>query len=293
VSFTPTAEQDQAIGLYASGDSMAIEAGAGTGKSSTLRLCAESTTRRGSYVAFNRAIVDEAKEKMPRTVGCFTAHSLAFRQVGKQYAHRLGGARMRSHDLAKFLGLDGKFLIHYGSQVKPLQPAFLAGHAMRAVRTFCNTADPVIGRQHIGYIDGIDLPTEEGKRTYGNNNAVRDLIEPALHKAWADLSRTTGKLPFSHDCQPPGTLVRRVVRYGGGVAGAGVYEDVPIEQIREGDRVVSFTMTQRRGYVRRAGRLVTAAGQRDYAGHLTTVRTGRGRTSTYTEAHKCIVRPIR
>lgn len=39
-SFTPTAEQEQALTAFATGRSLVIEAGAGTGKTATLRLLA-------------------------------------------------------------------------------------------------------------------------------------------------------------------------------------------------------------------------------------------------------------
>jgi hypothetical protein len=251
VTFTPTEEQDEIIGLFAAGDGMAVEAGAGTGKTTALRLIGESTRKRGSYVAFNRAIVDEAKAKMPRTVGCFTAHGLAFRQVGRAYQHRLNGPRLRSSMLAKALRID-PHVIRYGSQTKVLQPSFLAGHVMRAVTTFCNTADERIGRRHLAYIDGIDLPTGKGERTYGNNNDVAALLEPALHRAWADLTNRNGTLPFSHDvylkiwqlgtplipgefvlfdeCQPPWSMVD--------MAAGGRKR---IADVKVGDRVVSYT----------------------------------------------------
>lgn len=48
MSFAPTPEQLEAIRLFSTGASLAIEAGAGTGKTSTLKLMAESApTRRG------------------------------------------------------------------------------------------------------------------------------------------------------------------------------------------------------------------------------------------------------
>jgi hypothetical protein len=194
----PTAEQDDALGLFAAGRSLALEAGAGTGKTTTLKLMAASTDARGVYLAFNRAIVEEAKRVMPRNVTPQTVHSLAFRSAGKPLAHRLGAPRMRSHELATRLGVD-PITIHYGSQRKVLQPGFLAGHVMRAVKAFCFSAAPAPEAKHVAYIDGIDLPRADGSRTYDNNREVANALLPALVKAWADLTRFDGQLPFSHD----------------------------------------------------------------------------------------------
>lgn len=201
-AFEPTAEQEAALALFEKGESMVIEAGAGTGKTSTLRLLAEHTAKRGRYVAFNKAIVEDVKGSMPEHIACNTAHSLAFAAVGKRYAHRLRSQRQRSSEIAERLKIAGKpFVIRYGTQAKVLQPGFLAGWIMRGIGNFCHSADEEPGRQHLPYLDGIDLPDEKtGKRTWKHNDAVRDAYEDALFTAWADICSLDGQLRFSHDC---------------------------------------------------------------------------------------------
>src|SRR4051812_16349492 len=108
-TFAPTAEQNTALDLFKTGRSLAIEAGAGAGKTSTLRLLAESTPRRIQYVAFNKPIVEESKSKMPRNVACNTAHSLAWKNVipGTRFQERLKNSRrMKSLDIARRLGIN-------------------------------------------------------------------------------------------------------------------------------------------------------------------------------------------
>jgi UvrD-like helicase family protein/AAA domain-containing protein len=192
-SFAPTSEQTRALELFESGSSLAIEAGAGTGKTSTLLLLAQSTRRRGQYVAFNKAIVTEAGEKMPGNVTCSTAHSLAFRAVGKRYAARLKSPRMRSLDIAQHLRLTGTNV-----DGKYIGAGYLGGLAMRAITRFCQTADRVPGPEHVPYVEGID-PIIDGRRTYANNEALRWLVAPALQRAWDDLMSESGRLPFRHD----------------------------------------------------------------------------------------------
>src|SRR4051812_20126422 len=75
IDFAPTGEQQAALDLFATGESMVIEAKAGTGKTSTLKLLGASTPKRGQYIAFNKAIVEEASAKFPANVACNTAHS--------------------------------------------------------------------------------------------------------------------------------------------------------------------------------------------------------------------------
>lgn len=201
MSFTPTPEQQKAIELFATGKDLVIEAGAGTGKTSTLvHLAKENPDRRMQYVAFNKAIVEESKAKMPANVTCNTMHSLAMREEGKKYRHRLQSARMKPMQIARLLDLDDIMVTIDGVSKKRLSGGYLASHVMRAVQTFCQTADPEPTRQHFGYIEGIDMPAPDGARRYDNNNQVAKHCEQALRKAWADLTNIDGKLPYGHHC---------------------------------------------------------------------------------------------
>ncbi len=80
----PTDEQAAAADRFQAGDHLALQAGAGTGKTTTLALLAHGTRRRGRYLAYNRAIAHGAA-----TVTCKTAHALAFAATGHRYAGRL------------------------------------------------------------------------------------------------------------------------------------------------------------------------------------------------------------
>lgn len=163
-TFAPTGEQMIALDLFKSGGNLAIEAGAGTGKTSTLILLAQSTPRRGQYLAFNKAIVQEAGAKFPGSVTCSTAHSLAFRAVGHQYRDRLSKSRrMRSLDIANHLGI-GPLAFSVGEMNKALGTPFLGGLVMSAVTRFCQSADLEPQEAHVPYVDALD-EIIDGKRT--------------------------------------------------------------------------------------------------------------------------------
>lgn len=198
MTFTPTAEQQAALDLFAFGDSFAVEAGAGTGKTSTLRLMAEGTRARGQYLAFGRAIVADARQTMPGNVDASTIHSLAMRAVGHRYRHRLNGSRQLGAHVARLLGVRS-FVVTYGAQRKVLSDSFLASLVQRAVTIYCQTADPEPGPQHVPYIEGIDLPDQLGRRTYANNDLVRDYLADAITAAWDDLRKIDGHLRFGHE----------------------------------------------------------------------------------------------
>lgn len=198
--FAPTDEQAAVVELFGQRLHLAVSAGAGTGKTSTLRLLAASAPGRpGQYVAFNRAIVEEARQRMPPNVTVSTAHSLAFRAIGRNYAHRLDGDRMRSTELARRLKVDPLY-VRYAGTTKVLQPAKLASLALRSIAVFCNSADPEPGPQHVPWLDGIDGVNDRGVRESHNNRRVAEHLAPALGRAWADLLRFDGELPYTPDC---------------------------------------------------------------------------------------------
>lgn len=199
--FAPTSEQNEAGALFDLGQSMVIEAGAGTGKTSTLIYLATKmkSGQRGQYVAFNNAIVKEAATKFPTHVSCNTAHSLAYRAVGGEYKHKMDGNRQPSDVVAKMLHI-GPISITIGkSERRTLAAGFLAGHVLKAVGNFCKSADMEIERRHFSYIDGIDVPTVDGRRTFVNNDDIASRLLPFAQRAWMDLMSKTGQLRFGHD----------------------------------------------------------------------------------------------
>ena len=197
----PTVEQADAIEAFATGEPLAIQAGAGTGKTTTLAMMARTTPRVGQYVAFNKAIAADAGRAMPNTVDCRTLHSIAFqatrRSPSAPLLDRLGGARTRSSTVARHLGL-GHLVVTVATsgatRSKVLQPQWQAGHVMRAVQAFCQSGDPEPTTAHFPWVPGIDQPGANA-----NNRAVAGELLPALRKAWADLASPAGKLRYTHD----------------------------------------------------------------------------------------------
>lgn len=196
----PTAEQQLALDLFATGKALKIQAGAGTGKTTMLRMMAESTSRRGQYVAFNRAIVEESKGKFPRTVRCHTAHGLAMSATSSEFKERLDKSqRLPSWELAKILRVDPFRVQTYTGEERVLSANMLAGLTMRSIVKFCQSADDAPTRQHVAHVKGIDAPPGHGPRSFAANDEVAAYLEPALKRAWADLRLYDGALPFAHD----------------------------------------------------------------------------------------------
>lgn len=190
-----TPEQDDAVARYLGGANVVVEALAGTGKTTTIRAMVQADPRPGTYVAYNRAIVDDVGAHLDGTpVRARTAHSLAFGAVGRRYAHRLRSERMSSREVARILGLS-PLEVSVRGHVQRLSAAFLAGCVMEGTRHFANSADPVPGAQHLPWIEALD---EVGKTD--NDTAYRAHCLGALERAWGDLASVHGQLRFSHDC---------------------------------------------------------------------------------------------
>jgi len=106
MSLTPTTEQQDILDAAASGGTVAISAGAGSGKTLTLRLLAEARPdTRMLYVAYNKAIQVAAAASFPGNVTAKTAHSLAYQRFGAPMVDRLNGPRQPGHVVASILGI--------------------------------------------------------------------------------------------------------------------------------------------------------------------------------------------
>jgi hypothetical protein len=186
---TPTDEQLAIIDAYRTGDNLVIEAGAGTGKTSTLKMLgADKPGRKGIYVAYNKAIAQDAKRSFPSDVECATAHSFAYGAIGRMFRHRLNGPRIPAMQTAKILGITRPLITGEGVILAPQQVARLV---MEAVSSFCRSADPAPSSFHVPRKPGLDSPECMA--------VLRQELPPLAVKAWNDLTSTDGQLRFDHD----------------------------------------------------------------------------------------------
>lgn len=176
----------RALDACATGNDLAVVAGAGTGKTSTLVMMAEATRARGLYMAFNRAARDDAQRRFGPNVECRTAHSLAFSAVGRTYRSRLEAARIPTSRTAQLLGIKGDLDVN-GSRITRFHQARLA---MNMVRRFCYSNDPEPMARHMEPVNGLDP---------GSANEVAALMLAYARRAWDDLRAPAGSLRFEHD----------------------------------------------------------------------------------------------
>ncbi len=189
IPLIPTDEQAAIIDACLDGQNLVIEAAAGSGKTSTLKMVAAATGRRGMYLAYNRAIKDDAIRSFPSSVRCVTSHGLAFGPVATRYKHRLGGPRVPAQRAAGILGVNEP--VRLDKDLAPLAPVQLVRLATATVGRFCHSAADEITDKHVPYLPGLEpKPIRD---------ALAAAVVPIARKIWADIQHPDGQLRFEHD----------------------------------------------------------------------------------------------
>lgn len=191
-NLSPTEEQHQIItAIYGTGD-IAVNALAGTGKTTTLRLISNAVhPKRGHYIAFNKAIVDEAKSKFSSNINCVTAHGLAYRSVGYRFKKRFDSPRVSWKDLASYFEIEGfGFKSPTGSHY--FEPFQMAKYASAVVSSFCKSTAAEIGIEHVPLIPLVQVSEE-----VRNEFCVRVVL--GAQSMWTDLLEVDGHMKFEHD----------------------------------------------------------------------------------------------
>lgn len=192
-TFKPTSEQEAILEAVLDYSDLSIEALAGTGKTTTLRLLGEQLSdMNGVYVAFNKSIVDEAKSKFPSNVHCTTAHSLAYRDIGHKFKIRINATqRMSNEQIGKWLDAE-KFAYKSNVANHVLDSSQIAIQANNAVRNFCKSLDNEIKPKHVEINPLLATNSSAAE-------AFKKIIVPHATKIWNDLQLTDGFMKFSHD----------------------------------------------------------------------------------------------
>lgn len=189
----PTDEQLAALNMAMDGKSFKVVAYAGAGKTTTLKLIGERLRGRGLYLAFNKGIAAEAKQKFPAHVDCRTFHSLAYRHVPRDITTKLSLPRFSPKRLGDDLGLhtvqvrrqmDGK------TTYVNLTPARQARFVSDAVSYFCSTHASYPAPRHLQFPSWVSAPDAE---------QLRELLYPAVEKRWLQSIDARHPAGIGHD----------------------------------------------------------------------------------------------
>lgn len=177
--FAPTPEQQQLLTYFQTGRSLKAEACAGSGKTSTLLLMAKATTKKCLYIAFNRAIKEEANSKFPKHVECKTSHGLAWSQ--RRIYHYRVGTRFTPQLLTDTFDLPKKLDGFSTNKVM--------SKVLQAINQFCLSADDEVGLEHV--------PPYKMKDE--KQPAFEALLKEYLPKTWALMLDPESEFPVTHD----------------------------------------------------------------------------------------------
>lgn len=190
-SHRPTDEQQSAIDAFLKASSLKINAYAGTGKTSTLEMIAHSTPKRGQYIAFNRKIVEEAKQRFPAHVNCSTSHGLAYKaNVARFGSGEKMTGKIGSQKLAELLDLNRNWRIDKDHSLQPRSQAFII---LDTVKQFAMSGADEILSEHV---------RRHGSLLTASDEVIREVADFAVRGArhvWSRMIDASDPMPLGHD----------------------------------------------------------------------------------------------
>ena len=148
---------------------LAVDAFAGSGKTKTLVEYARARPRqRILYIAFNKSVATEARERFPDHVDCRTTHSLAYAAVGKTYQRKLGN--VQPFEVARLLNCSTRH----------------AKIVIDTIQAWLSSTSAEIGADHVDRANCDDL------------DDIAGVVDDAL-KVWAQMRDPETQLRMSHD----------------------------------------------------------------------------------------------
>lgn len=200
---TPTDEQQAITDAYLRGrklqlrseigpaTGLVINAYAGSGKTSTLKMLAEADPRaKFLYIAYNRSAKEDAKKSMPINVRCYTSHGLAYQPMIDMASRIKPGQKyVPGVQLAKFMKITGPARL---TPDRVLAPGQVASVVKLTIKRFCFSADDRIGPWHV--------PNDLKRFTEDEVAALRKLVPPIAQRLWdEDITQADGVVPMDFD----------------------------------------------------------------------------------------------
>lgn len=181
----PTAEQRQIVRAFKYDDDLTVDARSGTGKSTTLFMCARETmpSDNGIYLTFNSHTAKDAIGKIPNNVTARTIHSLAYEHVGVRYKSRLkqflSATKLVSYyDLSSF----NDYINDYAA----------ARLIIGALSAFCHSSDSKLKINHVDpkSIESFSKPQQK---------EIRIKVKNFASDLWNEMLLTNSDMPVTHD----------------------------------------------------------------------------------------------
>jgi len=200
MQFKPTEEQVAIVELAKQGKDVVINAYAGCTKTTTCALVAQAIVKPSLYLAFNKAMAEEAKQKMPPHVECRTWHSIAYQEVGLDYQHKLTRPRGAYRNLA---GTGGEIARYF--KIPPMElskdqgyvGSVMFGIAVKKTLTRFEYSDCVeITKDHI---DHSVLKKYNGAVTTKDKKKFDNVVLHYAKKLWELRTDMNSPVLITHD----------------------------------------------------------------------------------------------
>lgn len=191
----PTEQQVACIDAATKFPIVKIEAGAGSGKTSTLKLVSKALPEPSLYAAFNTVTATEASLSFPSHVTCKTVHSVAYAVFGRPLQHKLKrpqgaykNVAFTGSEIARFYKLPNTFNM---AQELVTTANAMGLYVRHTVERFEQSADTAIQRQH--------LPMADMKKMVDADYKTSDTVLRYAIKLWEDRKNPSSEVMASHD----------------------------------------------------------------------------------------------
>jgi hypothetical protein len=194
----PTEQQQAAIDALKNPEikMLKVEAAAGSGKTSSLIMMSDEVQVPSLYLAFNKAIADEAAEKFSKHVTCKTTHSMAYAAFGAKLRDKLSRPTGRyvnvagtGSEIAKFFKLSNLKV----NQDLTISANFLGLMAKETVARFEQSADDTLEFKHTPKGLIADRAPEESV------GYIRGEVLAVAKKLWAERINLKSQVLATHD----------------------------------------------------------------------------------------------
>lgn len=188
LGFPPTAEQEQALQAFRTGDDLKINAFAGSGKTSTLAMLSRDARGAGLYVAFNRACVRDAEQRFGSNVTCQTLHATAFRALRGLFAKDKLAGKLNPNIVLGYFPLQP-----FDCGLSKLSDKQLASLALATFRRFAHSGETDIRNIELPRFGQIAIlpPTVLRKLT--------ETIHELVAAMWQKMCDKNSEMPLGHD----------------------------------------------------------------------------------------------
>lgn len=199
MNFKLTQEQEDIIKTAIEVDKLKIDAAAGASKTTTLTLVANAIPKPSLYIAFNKAIAEEASSKFPSHVECRTTHSLAFSSFGRKIAHKLSrpsgkyvNVAQTSKEIAKYYNIKPEpCFADPKKEIKAIQIALLV---KETVNRFETSSDQKVNKDNISYRQLSKVVKDKSQR-----KEISSIVLRYAKKLWSDRSNKFSDVLATHN----------------------------------------------------------------------------------------------